>query len=672
MSTAATFAFGDRLTPEDYDRLKARWITAEMADQAGIRRVTSVVGQEMFGRKRGNLAGVVIPNVAPWDAGNIREYRLRLDSPPLEQRADGSLVETGKYIQPPGRPNLLYFPPGVSIQMLEDVRLPVVFMEGEFKALAALRLAKHNAAALRFLPVAVAGVYSFRGTIGKTTGPNGDRRDVKGIIPDIQRITFKGRPVIIAYDADAESNPDVRAARWRLSTALVERGAAVGLLEWPIEEGKGIDNWLVTVGPEKVLAAIGNITFGDWRTRLLRNDSGKLIACYDNAALMLENSAGWAGVLAYNEFTAGFVIRRPPPAPVTAAVGEELQDTFDTETIRWLERKGVFAKPDMVRRVADLLARKNSFHPVIDYLNSLPPWDEVKRIGTWLIDYCGVASSDQQPNIYAMAVGEKFLTSAIARVKQPGCKADHVLVLEGLQNIGKSTVVRILAGDDWFSDQLSEMGGKDCSMQLRGKWIIELSELDALNRVETARAKAFFSQQTERFRLPYGHRIVEIKRQCVFMGTTNADTWLKDETGGRRYWPVRCRGPIDLDGLRRDRDQLWAEALVAYESGRSWWLDDPEIIAEAVGEQRGRYEDDPWQESVIKFAEQEADTADGSVTIAKILLRIGVELQNQDQGKRNRVARCLKSVGWERFRKRLKDRLEWRYRRVVKPEKETA
>jgi predicted P-loop ATPase len=246
-------------------------------------------------------------------------------------------------------------------------------------------------------------------------------------------------------------------------------------------------------------------------------------------------------------------------------------------------------------------------------------------------------------------------------------------VLEGRQGIGKSSVPRILAGDEWFTDQLSEMGGKDCSMQVRGRWLIELSELDALNRVETARAKAFFSQQTERFRLPYGRRLVEIKRQCIFMGTTNSDTWLKDETGGRRYWPVRCRGPIDLDGLRRDRDQLWAEALVAYESGVKWWLDDPDVIAEATEEQRGRYEEDPWQESVSKFAEQEADTADGSVTIALILSRMGVEIQHQDQTKRNRVSRCLKTAGWERWHKRIgkdpkgKELFEWRYRKS-KPE----
>ena len=109
-TSTSSFDYGDRLTPEDYASLLARWIPAAMADLAGIRRVTAPTGQEMFARKRGDLAGLIIPNVAPWDGGHIREYRLRLDHPPLEQRADGSLRETGKYIQPPGRPNLLYFP----------------------------------------------------------------------------------------------------------------------------------------------------------------------------------------------------------------------------------------------------------------------------------------------------------------------------------------------------------------------------------------------------------------------------------------------------------------------------------------------------------------------------------------------------------------------------------
>src|SRR5262249_42457903 len=154
--------------------------------------------------------------------------------------------------------------------------------------------------------------------------------------------------------------------------------------------------------------------------------------------------------------TGGYVIQKEAPSPITAQIGQEIEDHFDTEVVRWLERKGVMAKPDMVRRVVDGWARRHPYHPIKEYLESLPPWDGVKRIGTWLIDYCGVDSSDQEPNVFAMAVGEKFLISAVARVMEPGCKVDTLLVLEGPQGIFKSMVPRILAGDNYFSDQLGE------------------------------------------------------------------------------------------------------------------------------------------------------------------------------------------------------------------------
>jgi predicted P-loop ATPase len=666
--------WGEDLTRDDYAGLQERWITRELADQSGLRRVTSLIGQEMFGRTSGDMAGVIIPNIAPWNPGHIREYRLRLDSPPMELRGDGSFKEAQKYVQPPGRRNLLYFAVGITQEILVDTRLPVLITEGEFKAMATWRCSNYESDSPRFVSCSVAGVWNYRGTTGKTVGPNGDRRDVKGIIPDLERFAWKGRRVIIAYDADAERNPMVRAARWQLITILIERGAAVGILEWPFEDGKGIDDWLAKVGACHVLAEIAKITFDDWRARLLRNDTGKLVACYENAALLLENSPEWAGVLAYNQFTGGYIIRKPAPAPIAAQVGQEVEDHFDTEVVRWLERKGVMARPEMVRRVVDAWARRNPYHPILEYLDSIPLWDGVKRIGTWLIDYCGVESSDEQPNGFAMVAGEKFLISAVARVLAPGCKVDTILVLEGLQGTFKSMVPRILAGDEYFSDRLGEMGSRDASMQLRGIWIMELSELDALNRVETSRAKSFLSQQTERFRLPYGHRIVENKRQCVFVGTTNSDTWLKDETGGRRYWPVRCRS-IHVDQLKDDRDQLWAEALAAYRSGKSWWLEDRTMIEEAIEEQRGRFAEDVWQEKVIAFAEERArrsETGDdgrhaprGYTAIPEILDRLGIEMAKQDQAAANRIARCLKAGGWERFQKRKADGTrEWRYRPV--------
>jgi predicted P-loop ATPase len=158
-------------------------------------------------------------------------------------------------------------------------------------------------------------------------------------------------------------------------------------------------------------------------------------------------------------------------------------------------------------------------------------------------------------------------------------------------------------------------------------------------------------------------------RQCVFIGTTNSETWLKDETGGRRFWPVWCGGPIDLAGLRRDRDQIWSEALLRYRQGVTWWLEDPEVIQAAVQHQSDCYQEDVWQDRVVTYASEGAQQplnayADGSVSVPEILYRLGVETPKQDQIAANRVARCLQRAGWKRFRKRKGGGLEWRYRKV--------
>jgi len=670
--------FGEDLTPEDYRSLEARFIHAELADAAGIRRVDSYTGREMFGRRKGEMAGLIIPNV--WlGESHPREYRLKLDHPELETRADGTVRVKGKYIQPSGRPNLLYFPPGMPEAMLTDTSVKMVFTEGEFKGLASWRAANHNSPAPRFGVIATAGVWNFWGVVGKAGGPNGERLDVKGVIPDIERITWKGRRVIIAFDADLQKNPRVRAARWKLTTALLDRGASVANLEWPIEEGKGIDDRLRAIGPERVLADIEAVVFGGWQSQLLRNkETDKFLPCYENVALFLEHSPEWAGVIAYNEFTGGYHVLRQAPAPVTARTGDEIEDHFDVEATRWLERHGVFVKPNVVRLVVDAIARRNPFHPVKEFLESLPEWDGKSRIESWLIDYCGVESSDANPNQYARAVGACWLRSAVARILQPGCKADHMLVLEGEQGIGKSTAARILAGE-WFTDQLSNMDTKDASMQLRGAWFIELSELGTLGRADAAKEKAFLTQQEERFRLPYGKRLVHVPRQCVFIGTTNADSWLKDETGGRRFWPVRCRGQIKLKELQDDRDQLWAEALHSYRAGGKWYLDDNAVVASAIEQQKQRYETDVWQPVIEAWLRQptQRDDEEGhavgtftsrtdSVTIDDVLAHaVGKRLDQWTQGDKNRIARCLRSLGWERYRAGTGTDREWRYRKVV-------
>lgn len=251
---------GKALTDTDYANLARRWIDRQLADAAGIRRVDSNTGRFLMGRRdHASYEGLAIPYFFPGES-RIREWRLRRDHPDLEYK-DGKPKERGKYMSPPGRRNMMYFVPGCSQELVNAVDTPVIVTEGEFKTLALWRLANHESTAPRFLPVGLAGVWNWRGTVGKTTGPNGDRRDVKGVIPDLDLVVWEGRRVIIAFDADADKNEHVEIARSLLARELRMRGAEVASVTWDIAQGKGIDDVLANVGPEKVLELLEGADF---------------------------------------------------------------------------------------------------------------------------------------------------------------------------------------------------------------------------------------------------------------------------------------------------------------------------------------------------------------------------------------------------------------------------
>jgi predicted P-loop ATPase len=249
---------------------------------------------------------------------------------------------------------------------------------------------------------------------------------------------------------------------------------------------------------------------------------------------------------------------------------------------------------DISHEAVDKRARERSFHPIRQWLHSLV-WDGTPRLDAWLVTYLGAIGE----TAYLYAIGPMFVISMVARVYLPGCKVDYMLVFEGDQGAAKSQACAILAGQ-WFSDSLPDIHHKDAAQHLRGKWLIEISELSAFTKADVEALKAFITRDTERYRPPYGRLEVIEPRQGVFIGTTNREAYLKDETGGRRFWPALI-GVIDLKALRRDRDQLFAEAVMRFQRGDQWWPDTSLEQKVIRPEQEKRYEADPWQEPIAGY-----------------------------------------------------------------------
>lgn len=386
----------------------------------------------------------------------------------------------------------------------------------------------------------------------------------------------------------------------------------------------------------------------EWRDLLELTDKQKLKSSVRNVELILRHDEQWQGVLGFCQLSYRIIKKRPPPMPDSEA-GEWAEE--DAAALRvWMSHQYDFTPSHAdINDALIVVSRSHKFHPVRDYLETLV-WDGVHRLDTWL--RLAFESTDDEK--YLATVGPKVLIAAVARVIRPGCKADNVMILEGEQGRGKSTVISILFGE-WFSDSPIPIGDKEAYQLISGKWGYELGELDSFNKAEVTALKQFFSQQVDRFRPSYGRYAQDFPRQTQFWGTTNQDAYLRDYTGNRRFWPVYC-ATVNKAWVRDNRDQLWAEALHRYRQGEQWWISqetpEQELEYQAVTDaQDARLQRDPWEDKLRPWLEV---LTRPHLTTAEILEEcIGLDAAHMQQVHMNRLGPIMKSLGWRSTRKRL-------------------
>lgn len=317
----------------------------------------------------------------------------------------------------------------------------------------------------------------------------------------------------------------------------------------------------------------------------------------------------------------------------------EIQDTLQCSGLQTIGRETV---RDAIADVAE--DDDNAHHPIRDWLEFLE-WDGVARVD-WLFSAYFGAEPDATlvPGDYCAKISAMFLIGMVARVYEPGCQQDHMPVIEGPQGQRKSTACRILAGDKFFGDSLPDISNKDSSQYLRGKWLVEVAEMHVHSRAETSAMKSFVSRRTERYFARYGRAESNEPRQCCFIGTTNEDEYLKDSTGGRRFWPIMA-GVIDCEALERDRDQLFAEAVHRYKAREPWWPDGAFERIHIKPQQDARLESDLWDEAIFNYLKDKERVTAKQVVDWLVALEL-VDRKRAGKVEKGRIRDIFRKFGW--------------------------
>ena len=328
-----------------------------------------------------------------------------------------------------------------------------------------------------------------------------------------------------------------------------------------------------------------------------------------------------------------------------------LRDSDITALAEVLETDGFIpVRAGMIRDVVMLLADRNTYSPPAELIRSLA-WDGKQRLSTFFIDYAGVIPEDEARRAYVEAVTRCFFISVVARIVQPGCKVDTMLVLEGPQGAKKSSLLRVIAlRNEWFSDSLPHnLGSLDARQHLPGNLIVEMPEIAQFRRSELETVKAYLTCQHDKYRPSFGRFDIDWPRQNVFVGTTNTDDYLQDVTGNRRFWPLRTT-TIRVEEAADVIEQIYAEAYQAFETGEQWWLP-PEIEETAREEQADRVEEDAWMDDVATYVETRQPDFEGmrEILVKDVLEHLGVPAENRrDQLLTKRIGNILRQLGGEK------------------------
>jgi len=365
-----------------------------------------------------------------------------------------------------------------------------------------------------------------------------------------------------------------------------------------------------------------------WQGLRQKDNKGNVKKNMTNLMIHLENVEGLGADIRFNELT-----------QTVEWQGRPFEEVSDIVEIRVMLEAYDFEvrKEDLFSAIVNH-SRRNSYHPVRDYLNSIK-WDGVTRLDKWLSHCMG---ADDTP--FNRLVGRKFLISAVARVFDPGCKVDTVLILEGNQGVKKSTAIQTLFGKDFTSESVNLFNAHNkMVMSITGSWCVELAEFVAVMQKDEEHVKGLLSMQVDKTVLPYAKTRSSHPRQCVFAGTHNPDGegYLGDITGNRRFWPVRVV-KADIDILHRKRDQLWAEAKRYYMEGERWWLDGEEEISLAEETVAERQFTESWTDILAGLIDYPEDM----FTYPQIYQKLCLPIDRVNRESKKRVRAAMKSLGY--------------------------